>query len=324
MHDNVRRRPLSQHGQRDVTDDPLALVAELSVTGERDDVFPQRVEELPDGRRVRDGPEPGISPLRSRVDDPYDTAVSAPGLARAAVRPFDPWNQSVGLAWADVLRASALDPQGIVAEVGPGFTDKVGHGLAALGFRGTLLLIEPTTSARRWACERYRALLPMADVIGVPARVAEAASWTDIADIDAVVSNHVLDDMLLCAAVGPATRDVLFGGMRPDAPCTSPFVNAWTTLVQDTHRLERARTAVVDELTGFVGAARPRVVAFREYPSWTHQTNGLAFIHAQTERVMADLEVALRNIGLHRLRVPDAPGPDDETAWLLMSWERRP
>jgi hypothetical protein len=320
MHHDVGGRPVGQHGARNFADDLCTLVAELSVPGERDDVFPQRVEEPLDRRRVGNGPEPGISPLRSRVDDPYDTAVSAPGLA-AAVSALDPWNQRVGLVWAEVLRACGLDLRGTVAEVGPGFTDKVGHGLADLGFSGTIALIEPTTSARNWACERYRGLLPDANVVGVPSDVRYAASWTG-ANVDAVVANHVLDDMLLHAAVDPHDRDALFDGMRPDIPCAGPFVRAWSDLMADVLRLERARITVVDEFARYVAATRPRIVAIREYASWTHRASGLAFIHGQSVRVRNDLAAALRDVGFDDLHVADRHRLLEPSEWLLMAWAR--
>lgn len=258
--------------------------------------------------------------MRSRVDGPYDISVSAPGLA-AAVPALDPWNQRVGLVWAEVLRACGLDLRGTVSEVGPGFTDKVGHALADLRFRGTIALIEPTTSARIWACDRYRGLLPAATVDGVASCLGQAASWTGT-EVDAVVANHVLDDMLLHTAVEPCDRDAFFGGMRPDIPCAAPFVRAWTALMNDARRLERARIAVVDEFTRYVVATRPRIVAIREYPSWTHRANGLAFIHGQSVRVMRDLADALRDVGLDDLHVPNRQRLLDPSEWLLMSWAR--
>lgn len=247
--------------------------------------------------------------------------MTAPGLAREARRALVPWNHSVGLAWADVLRACGLDTTGTVAEVGPGFTDKIAHGLAELRFSGTLLLIEPTASARAWACERYRTLLPAADVVGEPASIDDVTHWSDRA-IDAVVSNHVLDDMLLHAAVEPAARDALFGEMRPGAPCLPAFVRAWADLVAEPGRLDKLVAGVADAFTRYVVATRPRVVALHQYPSWTHRRNGMAFIHAESLRVMRMLEARLLESGLRRLRAPVRLGRRGSTEWLLMSWPR--
>lgn len=247
--------------------------------------------------------------------------MTAPGLARGARRAPLPWNHSVGLAWADILRACELDPNGTVAEVGPGFTDKIGHGLAELRFRGTVLLIEPTASARVWACERYRTLLPAAKVIGVPAPIDASTRWSDIV-VDAVVSNHVLDDMLLYAAIEPGTRDALFGEMRHGEPCLPAFVRAWNDLVAEPIRLGRLVASVAEAFAQYVAATRPRLVALNQYPSWTHRRNGLPFIHAESIRVMRVLEGRLLEMGLRHLRAPDRLGRRGSAEWLRMSWTR--
>src|SRR3954470_475012 len=87
----------------------------------------------------------------------------------------DAWSRRLGRGWARVLRGRGLDPAGTVVEVGPGFADKVGLGLAGLGFRGTVIVVEPDNAARAWVVERYGRLLPRADVRATGTPVPDAS-----------------------------------------------------------------------------------------------------------------------------------------------------
>jgi hypothetical protein len=320
MDDDIRGVPLGENTQRNLADNLPSLVAQLPVAREGNHVFSKSVEEPADRGGVADGPKPGISTDRLRTHDPYDTAASPrdPAAAGALSLGFDRWHRLVGLDWARVLASQGLGSSGSVVEIGPGFTDKVGQGLAALRFQGTLRLVEPTASACTWACDRYRGLLPAARVLALSTSLADASTST-ATSIDALVSNHVLDDMLLRAAVDPSSRDVLFSEMQPGAPCTSFFVRAWFRLMADQRRLDRLGSAVAEEFAQYAAATRPRLIVINQYPSWTHLRAGLAFIHQQALRVMHLLEKRLFKLGHARQRVPASLYLRNPAKWLIMS-----
>jgi hypothetical protein len=159
-------------------------------------------------------------------------------------------------------------------EIGPGFGDKVALGLASLRFRGTILLVEPNLAARAWAAERYRQVLPRARVEAVPARMQEVGAGRGV---DALLANHVLDDLLLDGSVPSPVSTLLFSTMRPDSACSPLFVETWSSL------LARSRPAVrkvAREIEACIAAVRPRVFAFNHYASWRHAAPPLAAIHA--------------------------------------------
>lgn len=209
----------------------------------------------------------------------------------------DAWNRRLGLAWARVLRRRGLDPAGTVVEVGPGFADKVGLGLAELAFRGSLIVVEPDEDARAWVVTRYRQLLPGAEVLATGQAVPDASFLAGRA-VDLLAANHVLDDLLLNAAVMAGEAGRLFAGMRPGSACSPAFVRAWRRLLAAPEGLDRSAGRVVDDLATFVRTVRPGLTILNQYASWRHRQHGLEAIHEHSLSVMRRLG---RNLGAGRL-----------------------
>jgi len=129
----------------------------------------------------------------------------------------DSWSRSLGKAWGIALKQSALDPEGVVVEIGPGFTVKVGLGLLDAGFHGTILLVEPNGEARSWARWRYEEILPKAKILASEAPVPRLAAAVT-GPVDVLAANHILDDLLLGACLSPSERNHLFAQMQPEGP----------------------------------------------------------------------------------------------------------
>src|SRR5207249_67068 len=151
-----------------------------------------------------------------------------------AIMPISIWNRDVGEVWSSVLRRHHLE-RATVMEIAPGFSDKIAFGLAALRFRGTMLLVEPNAAARQWAVERYRLLLPRATVVPVAERVRDVRVSHRI---DALLANHVLDDLLLDALAPPALCTPLFSTMFPDASCSPMFIETWRQVRASSPRID--------------------------------------------------------------------------------------
>jgi len=230
------------------------------------------------------------------------------------------WNRRLGRAWARMLRSLDISPSSTAVEVGPGFAAKVGFGLAELGFRGTLILVEPNEVARSWVVRRYRRLLPHAEVLALAASVPDAASIAG-RSVDLLMANHLLDDLLLNAAVPQRDGAQLFAQMRPGAECSGAFVEIWRRLLHTPKRLDWLVGSVAEDFSHFINAVRPRVMVLNQYPSWRHQSHGLGAIHAHSLRVMRLLS---GKIGPDRLGPgDDTPFPADPVRWLVRTPELR-
>jgi len=185
-----------------------------------------------------------------------------------------------------------LDHTSTVAEIGPGFSPKVGFGLAELGFQGSVILVEPNRLARSWAEERYRRLLPGADVGVIPFPVPEAGQLARTT-VDLLLANHIPDDLLLNTYVKSPYADRIFSEMYPGAECSESFIATWHQLCDATGAVTKLVDDVVDGLVGYVNAVEPACLVLNEYVSWQHNRCGLGVIHDVSLRTMRRLQERL-------------------------------
>ena len=204
----------------------------------------------------------------------------------------DRWNRQLGAVWAELLAAHAVDPGGVVVEIGPGFADKIGLGLAARQFRGTLFVVEPNRSAREWVTLRYHLLLPAARIVPVELIVPEAAERVP-EGADAVLMNHVLDDLVLHAALPPDDREPVFAGIRPDRPGPAEVRLTWERLLASPDELDVLGARIVGDVLRFVEATAPRVFGASQYESSYLTQNGLREADRFGASLLADLETSL-------------------------------
>jgi hypothetical protein len=220
------------------------------------------------------------------------------------VNAIDAWDRYLGSLWACVLRRQRIPLDGRVVELGPGFSAKVGHGLAQLGFYGEVVLVEPNSQARLSAAERYRRLLPRAAVRILPHLPAQAGP------VDLLLANHVLDDLFLGTQLPFRDSDRLFAEMRPGCGCSEIFMQTWRKILLDPAAVDRAIDALVGDLVRHVHAIRPGSLAMNQYPSWRQGECGLGAIHeiglAALRQLAGRLERDLaRPVRLRRLGDPD-------------------
>jgi hypothetical protein len=225
----------------------------------------------------------------------------------------DRWSALLGQAWAEMLRGRRLSPSGTVVEVGPGFTDKVARALAALDFRGLVVLVEPNAAAAAWAYECYRRRLPHAEVQVVPRPVPDGKIPSG-RRVDALVANHFLDDLILNAALSPDACTEIFASMTAGSPCSRAFVARWRGLLVRSGELTRLTSRVAEQFTNYVAELRPRLVLLNQYRSWRHEARGLGSIHTHALRLMGLLESSLG-----AARVNSSVGPDSGESYPV-SW----
>lgn len=214
-----------------------------------------------------------------------------------------------------MFHAQRLDLKGTVLEIGPGFTDKIALGLAALDFRGQVILIEPCEAACSWAGARYRQLLPRAEVLSLSDPMPDSTAL-DGHSVDTVVSNHIFDDLLLNAAVPRMTSFQIFSEMQPDRPCSSVFLHSWNDLLTEPTRLERLFIQVVDDLIKYIYSIQPKLAVMNHYLSWHHSQGGLDVIHDYGLRMIRELHRRIKN---GRITYNDRIGVEqaDTTCWFV-------
>jgi hypothetical protein len=225
------------------------------------------------------------------------------------------WNQQLGQSWMRVLQTQEFDPKGTLIEIGPGFSEKVAYGLAALGFRGRIILVEPNEAACRWAVEQYRRLLPRAEVLGCLDPIPDSAAFRGCR-IDGVLSNHVFDDLLFNAAASRTLGFQLFSEMLPDAPCAPLFIQSWERLLAVSQWSSTLVARVVEDFMRYIDSLQPRLVVTNEYMSWRHSQCGLEAIHIYGLRIFRAVQ---QRMGSQCIAYTDHIGSEQESVvhWLI-------
>lgn len=191
---------------------------------------------------------------------------------------FDPWDRHLGLLWARVLRQQEIRLDGRVVELGPGFSAKIGHGLAEVGFHGEVVLVEPNDDARWSAASKYLRLLPQAHVRTRPRALRQIGEPVQ-GGVDLLLANHMLDDLFLSAHLPFRDSDRLFAEMRFGQDCSESFLQTWHRILDDPASVDRAISGVVDDLVRDLVVTRPGCLVINQYPSWRQDKSGLGAIH---------------------------------------------
>ena len=238
----------------------------------------------------------------------------------------DSWNRRIGTLWAKLFSAHALGRHGCVVEVGPGFADKVGLGLAGGGFGGTLYVVEPNQAACGWIAGRYRQLLPEADIVPLAEPIPSARLLTG--NVDVLVMNHVLDDLVLNAALAPGDRERVFGRMRPDRPASPKVAQTWQRMFADPSALGALCAQVVADLRRLLARTTPRVFGASQYQSWYLTANGLGAVDRLAAGLLADLAVPIGATSASDRAILRRHGQDPDR-WLVREvgsggWETEP
>lgn len=208
----------------------------------------------------------------------------------------DSWGPTLGHIWAQHLRKLYLGPDSTLVEIGPGFSAKIGFGLAELGFCGALFLVEPNGSACRWAQRKYQRLLPAAQV-RTSHRAVPDADLPIEGPVDAIIANHVLDDLLISHFISAPESDSIFGHMRPGVGCPEKYSEIWREILGAPRTLHELVDRVAEDMVRYVDVVQSDRLILNEYLSWHHRCCGLGRIHWVSLWALARLQQRLMAAG---------------------------
>ena len=231
----------------------------------------------------------------------------------------DQWQQHIGSVWASLLSNHSLNRSGAIIEIGPGFTDKVACGLAKLQFKGTLYVLEPNNMALKWVMLRYQTLLPNANIVAVNSTTKDACSILP-GGVEAILMNHVLDDMVLHAGLVPAKQQSIFSQIRPGKSCLSQVKSTWQALLDDRQYLAELNREVLTDLCNLVDHADARIVGISQYKSWFLFQNELKEADSIGNKLLCEIASRLGDMSTEDKDVLRNYGQDPQD-WLFLEKE---
>jgi hypothetical protein len=196
---------------------------------------------------------------------------------------------SVGAVWQNLFDRIELKPSASVLDIGCGYFPKVELGLYYHGFEGTVTLCDPHREALEQASQFLK-------FFRVPFEAQTHAStvW-DIGEkrFDAVVANHVLDDLILASYAKEHSLDI--GALYSDE---DNYMAVWTAISKTTMPAGLLQQLVHTLITLLAPCG---VILFLDYPSFSHRALGMRHLQRVVGDFRAQLVRALRDAGLREL-----------------------
>lgn len=172
----------------------------------------------------------------------------------------------VSYIWQRLLQENHLPMKGVIIEVAPGYEKKIGDALAMLGFRGTIILIEPDKAAARHVQGLYRSIMPSAKVKIVVKLLQDVEIGKDIpSNVDALLANHPFDDMAIAFAMNEA-RASFFSQERESGSKLTPSIKKIYDSISDKDYIHGILATVV-AWKEFVEELKPALLIVSQYPS---------------------------------------------------------
>jgi hypothetical protein len=180
------------------------------------------------------------------------------------------WDKYIGLIWANIFIKCDLPLDGVVVEIAPGTASKVGRGLEAIGFRGTLYVIEPEKLCLDIITKKYRKKI---GCTVIPLQETLESAIPKLPKVDAIVANHPLDDMILGNSLNSKDFVDYFGEKFGTSIEKTKFL--WGKLEENQKLLEKLKKEIVQQFANLIGKTSPGFLAISQYKSYYFQKNGV-------------------------------------------------
>jgi len=158
-------------------------------------------------------------------------------------------------AWTKVFSSCNFPKSGKVVEIASGKNNKITKALSLYGFSGKLFLIEPDIKALNSLVKDCKKILPNSEIIPVPFPLNKV----NLPKVDAIVSNHPLDDML----IGKFIKD--FDAYYNASP--NEIKLTWRRIESNKLKLEKAKEIVFNEWIKLIEKTQPSKVIISQYES---------------------------------------------------------
>lgn len=183
------------------------------------------------------------------------------------------WNKYIGEIWANILLKSKIQKKSTIIEVAPGSVNKIGYGLQLLGFEGILYVVEPNKRALNSIVKQYSLILNKAKIIPLPYKLNKILKHLP-KKVDAIISNHPLDDMIIGKTLKSNQFKKLFNDFYGKIPSKTDIL--WRKLSKKGRTLEKIKKEITNEWANLINKVNPDLVIISQYESYFFKSNGIS------------------------------------------------
>ena len=174
-----------------------------------------------------------------------------------------------------------------VVEFAPGYRYKIGYALSKDNFNGTLYLIDSNSNVVDYVVEKYKTLLPNANIIGINKNLTDSILLLPD-KIDLFLSNHSIDDMIISEYLDEATQKEVFNN---EDLSKELLLKKWEKLSADKEIQETIKSKVFNEFASFFDKVSTDLIIMSQYKSNEYFVNNGNF----ADDITRDLFLKLKN-----------------------------
>ncbi len=213
--------------------------------------------------------------------------VSDHNSSKKSLEQFDPteldWDYYVGSKYHRMFAKLKLEKDSTVLEIGPGSVSKVGEGLKQYGFIGKIVLVEPELNSLQEISKKYKLLMPKATVIEMNMTLNEYLQNQCHNSIDVVVSNHVIDDMIIGKYISSKQKFTEFFQDHYTEPDIQKTSRLWEELTLDVgKRLQITEETIIEWINVMKLSKATIISAYDSYLFRVNENRYPSINHAHT------------------------------------------
>ena len=180
------------------------------------------------------------------------------------------WNRYVGKIWAKIFSYYGIRKNGVLIEIAPGNSNKIGYALSLHNFEGTLYIIDPNPKALTSITKKYKKSLKNAKIIPIKRNLYESLPLLP-KKVHAIISNHPLDDMILGKILDNSSFIKYFGSDYGSS--SEKTKKLWQEIEADPKKLKKIKLEVVNEWNNLIKHTNPDIVIISQYESFFFKRN---------------------------------------------------
>ncbi len=225
----------------------------------------------------------------------------------------DNWNEYIATIWKNIFIKIGLPRYGTIVEIAPGEVNKIGKALEMYGFKGTLIIIEPNEKSLNNLTKEYNSKFKDINLIGINRELKDSIKLLPN-KVDAILSNHPLDDMI----IGKFLKDKEFNNFFDN--CYENYDLAhikkiWDK-VESSNNAEEIKNEVGKEFIELFNKTNPEIVIISQYESYFFKTNKIDYPDKIGFELLNKLKI--ENIGTDYSKVLDnIKEINDKERWAL-------
>jgi hypothetical protein len=228
------------------------------------------------------------------------------------------WNNYIANIWNKIFQKINFPKNGAVVEVAPGEANKLGLALKKYGFVGSLYVIEPNEEYLKSITNQYKQTLKKSKIIPILQTLEKSDKFLP-KKIDAIISNHPLDDMLLGCFLDKYSSENFLNHNYGLSPSTTK--EYWECMKKTKNFLPMAKKKVTLEWCKIINKKNPQFCLIYQYKSYYFQKNKILLPDKNAADVLKLISNKYSKFKINTKDLNVSKGLKEKKGWLILKFK---